>query len=201
MLRPALALAVALMTTLPVLALDAESEVVVDGAKIGKRLPIEDVAALMRGAERWCYDQTDSTCAWSDIYLDVGAEQAVFEITNPWNAAVDISFTEQGEFREGRYICETRFDWIETVRAFDRDDGVALGGRDLFALKEEIRASVSLEDRDNCYDYVFRGSDSAADTVTLLQRQWQDGVTDPAQDAVVTVHFDADTARSLSWYF
>jgi hypothetical protein len=34
-----------------------------------------------------------------------------------------------------------------------------------------------------------------------LQRQFTDGVTDTLNDVTVTLHFNADTAAALTWYY
>jgi hypothetical protein len=184
----------------PAFGFDADSQAVVDRMKTGKLVPIAEVATLMRGAERWCYRQTEAGCSWSDIYLEVTAEGASYEIGNAWNAVYDIVFTDHGTFEEGRYICETGYDWVPTVRAFRRDDGSPVGGRELHALKQEIIGYRGTEEND-CFDYLFEGADAAARTVTLLQRQFTGGVHDPANDVAVTLHFDAESAEALAWYW
>ena len=83
----------------------------------------------------------------------------------------------------------------------ERADGNAIEGRALAALKQEIYGEVALEDNDDCFDYLYQGQDKAAETVTLLQRQYVDGTTDPANDALVTLHFNTETAEALGWYW
>jgi hypothetical protein len=186
---------------LPGLAFDADTEAVLGRAKAGKLVSISDIATLMRGSERWCYNEREGECAWSDIYLSVEGTSATYEISNPWSEAVDISFVDRGELRDNRYICEVGFDWIPSVRAYDRDDGNAIEGRALEALRQEIRDTVDTSANSDCFDYLYRGSDADSETVTLLQRQYTDGVTDPAYDAVVTLYFNKEAADDLGWYW
>lgn len=199
MRRLAILLAASLAAALPISAMDTASQAVVDKLKPGKMVHIEDVGALMMGAERWCYNEDDGGCAWTDIYLEVTQEGARYEIGNAWDENTNIFSTDRGEFRDGRYICETGYDWIQTVRAFSRADGSPLFGRALETLRQEIADNAG--ERNDCFDYVYRGHDAAADTVTLLQRQYTAGEHDPANDAVVTLHFDKASAEALNWYW
>lgn len=193
--------AMTLAAILPSQAFDDASQAVIDRAKVGKALPIEDVATLMMGAERWCYNQQDDECAWSDIYLSTSAEGATFEISHPWSQTVDIVFVSAGVFREGRYICENAVDWIPSVRAYERGEGWALEGRELAALKQEIADTVDLTDDHACFDYIYRGHDVNEETVTLLQRDYAGPDGNPLGEAMVTLHFDKDIADALGWYF
>lgn len=197
----ALSIAALLASALPALCFDASVEAVLDKAKTGKLMPIDAVAVLMMSSERWCYDERDGDCAWSDIYLSVEGTSAKYEISNPWSEDIDISFVDHGELRDGRYICETGFDWIPSVRAYERQGGNAIEGRALEQLRQEIRDTVDPSQNSDCYDYLYQGADAATGVVRLQQRQFVDGVTDPAKDAVVTVHFDRDTAEALGWYW
>ena len=199
MRRFAMVLGFGLLGLAPALAFDADIEAVIDHMKTGKAIPIADVGTLMSGAERWGYNQDGSNCMWSDIYLKVDAKGAVFELEHAWDDVHDVQFVERGEFRDGRFICETGGDWLPTLRATRRSDGMPLGGRELAALKDEVGAYVT-RDANNCFDYLFEGADPAADTVSLLQRQYTDGVYQDGADAKVTLHFDADTAQGLSFY-
>jgi len=185
----------------PAVAQDAASQAVIDVTKAGKLIPISDVAVLMMGAERWCYRLQEGNCAWSDIYLAVSETDATYEISNPWSEEVDISFVDRGVFKDDRYICETGNDWVPTVRGYERADGTAIEGRALAALKEEIYAMVTVADDDDCFDYLYQHQDKAEETVTLLQRHYIDGETDPADDALVTLYFDAEAAGDLGWYW
>ncbi len=194
----ALALAAVVTSGLPALALDTASQQVVERLKPGKRLAIEDVGSLMMGSERWCYNEHNGQCAWTDIYLEVTEDGARYEIGNAWDDTVDIVSVDEGVFKDGRFICETNFDWVPTVRAFSRDDGSALFGRDLEHLRQEIRSNLSGE-RNGCFDYVYRSHDVEAETVTLLQRQYDDGIYNEAGDALVTLYFNKADADALKW--
>ncbi|SMQ85642.1 hypothetical protein SAMN06295905_2929 [Devosia lucknowensis] len=193
--------ALLLAGALPGQAFDAQSQAVLDRMKAGKLVHIDDVAALMIGAERWCYREQDGNCAWSDIYLSVEGTDATYEISNPWSEEVDIAFVDRGELRDDRYICEIGFDWIPSVRGYTRSDGNAIEGRALENLRQEIRSQVTVEDNDDCFDYVYRSADAETQVVTLLQRQYIDGETDPANDTEVKLYFDKDAAEALGWYW
>lgn len=180
-------------------AFDTETEAVLSGLKIGKRLPSAAVATLMRASERWCYFEADGQCRWTDIYLDVTSEGARFEIGNAWDDTVDIYFVDEGEFRDDVFICQSGSAWVASVRAMSREDGTPLGGRELDALKQEIAGGLG--DQNACFDYILEAVDADGQTVTLLQRQYRDGVTDAADDAPVTIHFDPAEARALGLAF
>src|SRR5690606_12977794 len=128
------------------------SQAIIDRFKPGKRLPLAELASLMLGAERWCYNQQDGECAWSDIYLWADESGAGYELSNPWSEAVDISLVDRGVFRDDRYFCEAGFDWIASVRAYSREDGLAIEGRDLHRLREDIAAMMQIEGADDCFD-------------------------------------------------
>ena len=179
-------------------AFEAGTQDVLSRMKTGKLIPIADVATLMRESERWCYAEEAGNCSWSDIYLEVSDAGATFEIGNAWNADYDVIITDHGTFEEGRYICETGYDWVPTLRAIDRADDTAVNGRPLWKIKTRIaeRRSPGAD----CFDYILKGSDSQAETITLLQRLYTDGVTEPLNDVTVTLHFNADTAAKLGWY-
>lgn len=186
----------------PVEAFPPEVQSTLDGLKRGKPLPISAVQTLMRGAERWCYRETDGACSWSDIYLDVTEKGAIYEIGNAWDERYDIVFTDEGEFRDGRFICEIAHDWLPSLRAFHRADGTPVGGRELYALRQEVQAAVDLTQHD-CFDYVLEAVDAAGQTVQLTQRQYPAGgeEADPAQDTLVTLHFDPASAAALTWSY
>lgn len=192
-------LVVALFGLSPALAFDAGTQDVLDRMKVGKLVPITEIATLMRNSERWCYAEDEGSCSWSDIYLDVTETGATYEIGNAWDADRDVIFTDHGTFEEGRYICETGYDWVPTLRAVNRADGSAINGRPLWDLKTEIGEGRS--EGVDCFDYVLKGSDAEAETITLLQRQFTDGVTDTSNDVTVTLHFNAATAAALTWYY
>lgn len=161
-------LVIGLIGILPAWAFDQGTQDVLDRMKVGKLVPITDVATLMRNSERWCYIEDEGSCSWSDIYLDVTDEGATYEIGNAWDADRDVIFTDQGTFEEGRYICETGYDWVPTVRAVNRADGSIINGRPLWDLKTAI--SENRNESIDCYDYILKGSDTDAETITLLQR-------------------------------
>lgn len=192
-------LVVGLVGILPAWAFDAGTEGVLDRMKVGKLVPITEIATLMRSSERWCYAEDEGSCSWSDIYLEVTDAGATYEIGNAWDADHDVIFTDQGKFEEGRYICETGYDWVPTLRAINRADGSPVNGRPLWSLKTEIGEGRS--EGIDCFDYILKGSDPAAETITLLQRQFTDGATDPLNDVTVTLHFNADTAAALTWSY
>lgn len=193
-----LAAAILLVTTGAGFAMDAESQAVTEHYKPGKLMRIADVGTLMTGSERWCYAEDAGSCDWTDIYLEVTDKGAQYEIANSWDENLDIAFTDRGEFVDDRYICETGYDWIPTARAVHRADGTAIGGRDLAAIRDQVRDANSDDVRD-CFDYLYLSSDAAADTVTLLQRQYDpQGNTDPANDVEVTIHFNAEDAAALT---
>lgn len=191
----------AMLLASPAMGFDDASQAVIDASKIGKPLAIEDVGTLMMGAERWCYDQQDALCAWSDIYLSVDADGASFEISNPWSETVDISFVATGDFRDGRYICENGFDWVPSVRAYSREDGYALEGRELAALRDEIRTVVDTASQSACYDYIYRGHDADNLTITLLQRDYAGADDEVLGEVLVTLHYDKAVADNLGWYW
>lgn len=191
------AIALGLLSLPSAQAFDATTEAVINGQKIGKPVAIENVATLMQASERWCYLEQAGSCAWTDVYLDVSPDGAEYEIGNAWDETVDIALIDRGRFENGRAICETQSDWMPSLRATRRDDASLVSGRALRDLKAEIAAVVGLPSQD-CFDYVFRGVDTATQTITLLQRQSSEGVHDPAQDTLVTLHFDPETAAQLS---
>lgn len=201
MRRFAIALATLAALSGAALAYDAASQAVIDRFKPGKLVPIETVGALMLGAERWCYEQKGNECGWSDIYLGIDGDRVRYELSNPWSAAVDISFIAEGIFRDGRYICDTGFDWVPSVRAYERPDGQAIEGRELDALKQEIAAHIDTSQSKDCFDYLYEGHDAEAQTISLTQRQYVDDAHQPARDAEVTLHFDKANADDLGWYW
>lgn len=195
------AILVLMLSLAPALGYDAAGQAVIDRLKAGKLVTATELAGLMMGAERWCYNQRDDECGWSDIYLSADAEGAEYEMSHAWNEKVDIALVDRGEFREDRYFCETDNDWVRSIRAYSRDDGVALEGRELASMRKAIAELLPAEKGGACFDYLYRGHDEAAQTITLLQRQFRDGVHAPEQDAEVTLHFDAETAENLGWYW
>ncbi|KKB86319.1 hypothetical protein VW29_02945 [Devosia limi DSM 17137] len=193
-----LAMTTTLLTLVtPALAFEAPVQGVIEGYKASKPMRIADVGTLMRHSERWCYLEDAGSCAWWDVYLEVSDTGASFEIGNAWDEAVDIAFVDRGDFRDGRFICETGADWVPSVRATRRADGSMIGGRELAALKAEIAGPQSAEVL-NCFDYLYMGSDDPEKTVTLLQRQYVDDVHQAGRDTLVTLHFDPESAAALT---
>ena len=183
-------------------AIDDASLAVAQSYKPKKQIKIEDVAVLMRGADYWCYKETSDGCDWGERYLDVGAETATYEVSNAWDETRDIAFTDVAEFRDGRFICENGYDYIPSVYGHNRQSGEPIFGRELAGIKAEMVTNNAGDTTLNCFDYVFGSVDAGAGIITITQRQFiEDGTTDPANDAVVTLHFDTTDApvTLLNW--
>lgn len=183
-------------TLAPAQAFETATQAALDRLKPGKPVSSDVLSVLMRTSERWCYFEADGKCRWSDIYLEVSADGARFELSNAWDSIYDIAFLDRGVFREGRYFCEVPHDWVPSLRATDSRDGRPIGGRELEALRLEIAAYQDFDSAD-CFDYELTSIDLDAKTVTLLQRHYKNEATDPSDDAPVTVHFDVDSAAAL----
>lgn len=180
------------------LAFDADTQAIIDQHKRGKLIGIEDVAHLMRESAQWCYLEEDNSCAWIETYLDVRDSGVGFELANNWDADTDYAFTDEAVFT-GNRLCQTGFNWIDNLRAMRRVDGGPIGGRDLFAFKQEMAvARPDIADYNDCFDYLYVASDAGQQVVTLLQRQYVDGVHDGANDVEVTVHFNPEDAAGLT---
>lgn len=201
MRRVAIILAALVAGTVPAMAYDADSQAVIERFKPGKLVRPADLATLMMGAERWCYEQQGDECGWSDIYLSADETGVSYELTNAWNDSVVISLVDRATFRDERYLCELGLDWVPSLRAFSSADGTTIEGRDLAALRDEIAPLVEADQSADCFDYIYREHDADAQTVTLLQRQFVGGVHAEDMDATVTLHFAHDTARRLGWYW
>jgi hypothetical protein len=198
MLRLFAVAALALTTAAPALAFSADTEALVSRLKSGKLIPGATVAELMRSAERWCYWEQEGACSWSDIYLEVDETGVTYEIGNAWETDISLFFTDTGVW-QGNEICETGEEWIASVRATRISDGTPIGGRELWDIKNDVLANRG-ESFIDCFDYLFLRADPDANTVTLLQRHYQEGTYVPANDAEVSIHFDPDTAAALTWY-
>lgn len=192
------AMVVALATAPAAMAFDAEVQDIIASHKAGKPVAMHDVATLMQLSAQWCYLYQEHSCAWTDIYLDVTDKGATFEIGNAWDADTDIAFTDRAVFRDDRYICETGYDWVPSLRATRRSDGSVLGGRMLWDLKAKVAVNRDAESID-CFDYLYLRSDADGETVTLLQRQYTDDVHVESNDVEVSVHFNAEDAAGLLW--
>jgi hypothetical protein len=90
---------------------------------------------------------------------------------------------------------------VSSVRATRRADGSPVNGLELWSLKQSIAEGLAVPRVIDCFDYVYKGADPEAETVTLLQRQYTDGVTDPSRDVTVTLHMDQASADRLTWYY
>lgn len=198
---PIAALVLSLASTLPGLAFDADSQALVDRMKVGKPLAMDAAVPLMLGAERWCYSQRDEECGWSEIYLEIKDDKLHYELSNPWNEAVDISYVSEVEIRDNAQICEIGFNWLPSVRAYSRDTGLSIEGRELAALKQDVLAIVDPTLSHDCYSYVYGGSDAEAETITLTQKQYIGGAYQPDMDAEVVLHYDKERADNLGWYW
>lgn len=191
------ALVLSLLPTASALAFDGATEAVIAGLKTGKPVPMQEVAALMQASERWCYIEESGSCAWTDVYLVVTAEGAEYEIANAWDESTDIALIDRGQFEDNARFCEIETAWMSSVRATRRADSSLVNGRALRDLKAQMTTVVGTPQLD-CFDYVYRSADRSARTITLLQRQSHAGVHDPAQDTLVTLHFDPEAAARLT---
>ena len=192
------AMAITLATGSAALAFDADIQAIISRHKANKPVSMTDMAQFMRASEQWCYDNQDHSCAWTDIYLEVTDTGVTYEIGNAWDADTDIAFTDEGVFRDDRYICETGKDWVPSVRATRRSDGSVIDGRMLWDLKAAISATRDGESQD-CFDYLFLRSNPDQQTVTVLQRQYTDDQHVEGNDVEVSLHFNAEDAAGLTW--
>lgn len=191
-------LALVLLASPAAHAFDTETQAVLDRYKPGKLLAAADVAQLMGRSERWCYDLRDGTCAWSEIYLEVTDTTVEFELSNAWDIDTDYAMTDTGQFADNT-ICQTGTNWIPTVRATRRSDGTAIGGRALHDLRLAMaEARPDVESYDDCFDYLYLAGDAEGEVVTLLQRQYIDGVHEAANDVEVSILFNAEDAAALA---
>lgn len=192
------AMAIVLAIGPAALAFDADTQAILDRSKAGKLVSMSHMATLMRASEKWCYDNQEHSCAWTDVYLEVTETGATFEIGNAWDAETDIAFTDEGVFQDDRYICETGKDWVPTVRATRRSDGSVISGRPLWEVKMAVQANREGDTLD-CFDYLLVGSNPDQEVITLLQRQYTDDVHIEGNDVEVTLHMNAEDAAGLTW--
>lgn len=176
---------------------DAETKAVIAGYKSHKPLAASDVQTLMRSSERWCYLEEAGSCAWTDIYLEVTADSARFEIGSPFTDEIDIFYSESGAFSAEGRLCETSDARLESMHAANRSDGKVITGRALQAIRDQLAADRH-DDVDDCFGYLYLGTDADAQTVTLVQRQYTKNVYRPEKDVTVTLHFDPANAEALT---
>jgi hypothetical protein len=193
-----LAAAALLALATPAFAIDPSAEAISNTYKPGKPLHADDVAALMRQSEIWCYREDSGSCDWSEIYLNVasGPGGVSYESTNAWNADIDVTFVDKAQF-EDNLLCEYGYDKVPSTRAVGRNDGRILFGRPLERLRAEVYAGQT-DDTMDCFDYVYVSYDAAAQTMQLTQRQYIRGVIDPSLEADITLHFNADDIGGLT---
>lgn len=191
------ALALIAFASAPTLAFDAATTALIAHYKGHKPVAAKDVQTLMRSSERWCYDQQAQSCSWSDVYLSVKSDAIRFEIGSAFSDDIDLAYVEDGKFAADGRLCEIGSDWIATVYATRHEDGVAIHGRPLQAIKDELTAQTDNGVTD-CFDYLYLSADENAETVQLLQRQYSDGVYRPDKDVAVTLHFDTTSASTLT---
>lgn len=192
-----LAAAALLALASPAFAIDPSPEVISNTYKSGKPLHIDEVQALMRQAEIWCYNEDSGTCDWAEIYLSAagGPEGVVYESTNAWNSDTDVTFVDKAQFQD-KLLCEYGYDKVPSTRAVNRTDGSVIGGRALDALRAEVYANQT-GNSDDCFDYLYMSYNAAAGTMALKQRQYVGGVLDPALESDITLHFNAADVPSL----
>ena len=180
----------------PAFAEDPSPEAISNTYKSGKPIHVDDVQALMRQSEIWCYREEAGTCDWAETYLSAAwPEGVVYESTNAWNSETNVTFVDKARF-EDNLLCEYGYDKVVSTRAISRTDGSVLGGRALDALRTEIYASRA-DDTNDCFDYVYVSYDANQQTMDLKQRQYVNGVIDPALEADITLHFNADDVATL----
>ena len=187
-----LAAAAALALAGPAFAVDPSPEAISNTYKAGKPIHIDDVAALMRQSEIWCYREEAGTCDWSEIYLKaaMGPEGVVYESTNAWNSETMVTFVDKAQF-EGNLLCEYGYDKVPSTRAMNRGNSQAIGGRELEALRTEVYAGRA-DDTNDCFDYLYVSYSAGLGTMDLKQRQYVNGVIDPSREAEVKLHFNAN---------
>ncbi len=201
MRRHLIALATFLAVSSPVVAFDDAVQSFTDHFKIGKPIPSSALPMLMLEAEVWCYNQREDECGWSEIYLRDDGKSVRYELSNPWSEDVDIAYVSEIELRDNGQICEIGFDWLPSLRAYGREDGLSLEGRDLEDMRQRVLNVVDPAQSSDCYSYIYEGYDEDSQTVTLTQRQYIGGEYQAGMNAEVALHFDRDSANRLGWYF
>ncbi|WDR07124.1 hypothetical protein PSQ90_06730 [Devosia rhodophyticola] len=181
----------------PAFSFDAATDAVLGSLKIGKVLHQNALTTLMSGSQRWCYDQQQNSCGWSDIYLDIGDERVSYEGSTLWDEATEIAVVHELALRDDRYVCEVAETATPTTRAIAVGSGQPIGGRPLAELKAEIGAAEAADISYDCFDYVLISLAQNRESLILRQRQYINGTTDAANDVSVTLHFDPTVAHSL----
>jgi hypothetical protein len=178
----------------PAFALPDEIQTIVETYRAEKPVLAADLGTLMQAAERWCYDEMDGTCGWSDIYLDVGGDTATYQIGYLWDEDIETYITETIAI-DGNRVCETGETFERSLIA-RHPGGELILGRELHDLRAEFLANT---DRTiQCFDYIYLSASPADETVTLRQRSWTGEETSAADDAIVTLHFDPVAAAALT---
>ena len=181
----------------PAFAFDPAIAEIVATLKPKAMVDTKDLAALMQGSERWCYKEDDGSCSWSDVYLQPTAAGPRLEVSSAIRDEYDLYFFNQAIFLEDRYSCEYGYDWSASARLTRRSDGTPVNGRELDAVRVQLADSVG-DEAPHCFDYLFVGADTEANTVTLLQRSYMDMVKVEGSEVPVTLHFDAADANALT---
>ncbi|WDR02014.1 hypothetical protein PSQ19_15190 [Devosia algicola] len=181
----------------PALGFDAATDAALANVKIGKVLHLDALTTLMSSSQRWCYQQQQDSCGWSDIYLDIGDNRVSYEGSTRWDEATEIAVVHELALRDDRFVCEVAETATVTTRAFAVGTGQPIGGRPLAGLKREIGAAEAADISYDCFDYVLISLAQNRESLVLRQRQYIDGTTDAANDVLVTLHFDPTVAHSL----
>lgn len=181
----------------PAFAFDPTIAEIVGSLKPKAMVDTRDVAALMKGSERWCYNEENGSCAWSDVYLDVSDAGPRVETSSEYWDDYNMYIVDKAEFQQDRYVCEYGYDWTPSIRLTRRSDGTPVNDRELDTFRVQLANNFGI-DKPDCYDYLFVRADPEASTITLLQRTWSDFVKDEGSETPVTLHFDAADANTLT---
>ena len=181
----------------PALAFDPTVAEIVENMKPKAMVDTTDLAKLMKSSERWCYNEQDGTCQWSDVYLDVSESGPRIEVSSGYSDDYDLYIVDKGEFRDDRYVCEYGYDWTPSTRLLRHGDGSPVNGRELDAMRVQFANNFGI-DGPSCFDYLFVRANAEAGTITLLQRTYDDFVENKDNAVAVTLHFDAEDAAGLT---
>lgn len=181
----------------PATAFEPEVAALVSQLKPNKLVPGDTLGGLMAGSRIWCYDAEGTTCRWTDRYLAADATGAEFELSYMWTPDTAVTVTN-GLVIAGDSACYSGIQYVDTLTA--TRDGQAVSGKPLDKIKGELRAVLEpTATVEFCFDYSFVRADERASTVTLLQREYSDGVYGgAAEDVEVVLHFDAASAEALT---